>query len=80
MCIYLQLVGLRLHASKLIKGLSDAKAQLSMGLEYSRNQVKFNINKADNMIIQSSALADQMEKDVNTNSMRLGLVDYCLEL
>ncbi len=34
-------------------------------------QVKFNPNRADNMIIQSIALLDQMDKDINTFAMRV---------
>jgi len=67
--------GIRLHAAKLIKGMSDTaagKSQLGLGHSYSRAKVKFNVNRADNMIIQSSSLSDQMEKDLNTNCMRLG--------
>merc|ERR1712108_120569 len=32
---------------------------------------KFNVNKSDNMIIQSIALLDQMDKDINTFCMRI---------
>jgi nucleolar protein 56 len=45
------------------------KAQLGLGHSYSRAKVKFNVNRADNMIIQSIALLDQMDKDLNTFSM-----------
>ncbi len=34
-------------------------------------QVKFNVHRVDNMIIQSIALLDQLDKDINTFSMRL---------
>ena len=37
----------------------------------SRCKVKFNVHKSDNMIIQSIALLDQLDKDVNTFSMRI---------
>jgi nucleolar protein 56 len=33
--------------------------------------VKFNPSRADNMIIQSIALLDQMDKDINTFAMRV---------
>merc|ERR1719495_1930220 len=46
-------------------------AQLGLGHAYSRAKVKFNVNKPDNMIIQSIALLDQLDKDVNTFSMRI---------
>ena len=66
--------GVRLHFPKLIKGLTseaEAKAQLGLGHSYCRAKVKFNVNRSDNMIIQSIALLDQLDKDVNTFSMRV---------
>lgn len=66
--------GLRFHFHRLVKGLtaqSEAKAQLGLGHSYSRAKVKFNVNRADNMIIQSICLLDQLDKDVNTFSMRI---------
>ncbi len=66
--------GVRAHFPKLVRGLSDemsAKAQLGLGHSYSRAKVKFNVHKSDNMIIQSIALLDQLDKDVNTFSMRI---------
>ena len=72
-CILL-FVGLRLHFPNLVKGLTDQnqnKAQLGLGHAYSRAKVKFNVNRVDNMIIQSIALLDQLDKDINTFSMRI---------
>ena len=46
------------------------KAQLGLGHAYSRTKVQFNVNKVDNMIIQSIALLDQLDKDINTFAMR----------
>jgi len=60
-----------------VKGLSDVsegKAQLGLGHSYSRAKVKFNVNRADNMIIQAICLLDQLDKDVNTFSMRIRCV------
>uniref|UniRef100_A0A673ZCK4 Nucleolar protein 56 n=1 Tax=Salmo trutta TaxID=8032 RepID=A0A673ZCK4_SALTR len=48
-----------------------SKAQLGLGHSYSRAKVKFNVNRSDNMIIQSIALLDQLDKDINTFSMRV---------
>lgn len=65
---------IRLHASKLLKGLQDndlTKAQLGLGHSYSRAKLKFNVNRVDNMIIQAIALLDQLDKDVNLFSMRI---------
>jgi nucleolar protein 56 len=66
--------GIRLHASKLVKNLQPGdleKAQLGLGHSYSRAKVKFNVNKSDNMIIQTIALLDQLDKDINTFAMRV---------
>ena len=46
------------------------KAELGLGQSYSRSKVKFNPARSDNMIIQSIALLDQLDKDVNTFAMR----------
>ena len=66
--------GIRAHFHKLVQGLtapSAAKAQLGLGHSYSRAKVKFNVHRVDNMIIQSISLLDQLDKDVNTFSMRI---------
>ncbi|KAG6889501.1 snoRNP complex protein nop56 [Termitomyces sp. Mi166 len=66
--------GIRLHASKLLKGLQTddlRKAQLGLGHSYSRAKLKFNVNRIDNMIIQAIALLDQLDKDVNLFAMRM---------
>ncbi|KAJ2809875.1 Nucleolar protein 56 [Coemansia furcata] len=66
--------GIRLHAEKMIAQLKAgdlAKAQLGLGHAYSRAKVKFNVNKSDNMIIQAISLLDQLDKDLNTFSMRV---------
>jgi len=66
--------GCRLHLTTFVKGLeggSSEKAQLGLGHSYSRSKVKFNPHRSDNMIIQSIALLDQMDKDLNTFAMRV---------
>lgn len=66
--------GVRLHLVSLIKGLEGGgaeQAQLGLGHSYSRGKVKFNPARSDNMIIQSIALLDQMDKDLNTFAMRV---------
>ncbi|BFF90493.1 nucleolar protein 56 [Drosophila madeirensis] len=66
--------GVRFHFAKLVKGFTDQSAgvaQLGLGHSYSRAKVKFNVHRSDNMIIQSIALLDQLDKDVNTFSMRI---------
>ncbi|CAH0554395.1 unnamed protein product [Brassicogethes aeneus] len=66
--------GIRHHHHNLIKGFTDKSsgvAQLGLGHSYSRAKIKFNVHRVDNMIIQSIALLDQLDKDVNTFSMRI---------
>lgn len=69
--------GIRFHFHNLVKGFTSqnsAVAQLGLGHSYSRAKVKFNVNRVDNMIIQSIALLDQLDKDINTFSMRMRYV------
>jgi len=66
--------GCRLHLDTFVKGLEGGaaeKARLGLGHSYSRSKVKFNPARSDNMIIQSIALLDQMDKDINTFAMRV---------
>merc|ERR550532_2728215 len=63
-----------MHLNTFVKGLEGGaaeKAQLGLGHSYSRSKVKFNPARSDNMIIQSIALLDQMDKDLNTFAMRV---------
>jgi len=66
--------GIRMHFPNLVKGFTaqtSGIAQLGLGHSYSRAKVKFNVHRVDNMIIQSIALLDQLDKDINTFSMRI---------
>ena len=66
--------GCRQHLTRMVKGLGKGaaeQAQLGLGHSYSRGKVKFNPARSDNMIIQSIALLDQMDKDLNTFAMRV---------
>lgn len=66
--------GIRLHMARFVNGLADGnleRAQLGLAHSYSRAKVKFNVHRADNMIIQSIALLDQLDKDLNTFAMRV---------
>jgi len=66
--------GVRAHFHHYIRGLKKEdidQAQLGLGHSYSRCKVKFNVHRVDNMIVQSIALLDQMDKDLNTFSMRV---------
>ncbi|KNC80278.1 nucleolar protein 56 [Sphaeroforma arctica JP610] len=65
--------GIRLHFEKMITAMRPGdytKAQLGLSHSYSRSKVKFNVNRVDNMIIQAICLLDQLDKDINTFSMR----------
>ena len=65
--------GIRMHFTKFIEGMKEDdldKAPRALGHSYSGSKVKFNVNKSDNMIIQSICLLDQLDKDVNTLAMR----------
>lgn len=65
---------LRLHAEKMLPDHDEgdiAKAQCGLGHAFSRNKVKFNVHRSDNMIIQASALLEHMDKGVNLLGMRV---------
>jgi len=66
--------GIRVHFHHFIDGLEATdldRAQLGLAHSYSRSRVKFDVNRADKHIIQSIAILDQMDKDINTFAMRL---------
>jgi nucleolar protein 56 len=66
--------GIRCHFERFVKGLKEGdagRAQLGLAHAYSRGKVKFNVHRADNMIIQSIALLDTLDKDINTFIMRV---------
>ena len=50
------------------------KAQLGLGNSYNRANVKFNVNRVDNMVIHAISLLDTLDKEINTFCMR---VRYC---
>jgi nucleolar protein 56 len=65
--------GIRLHLDTFVSQLKDGllgQAQLGLAHSYSRAKVKFNVNRADNMILQSINLLDKIDKDINTFAMR----------
>ena len=66
--------GVRLHCSGLISALRPGdveRAQLGLAHSYSRSKVKFDVNRADKHIIQSIAILDTLDKDINTFAMRV---------
>eukprot|EP00756_Hemistasia_phaeocysticola_P014796 Hpha_TRINITY_DN15360_c3_g5::TRINITY_DN15360_c3_g5_i1::g.90434::m.90434/K14564/NOP56; nucleolar protein 56 len=65
---------LRLHIEKLVPAMRAgdvATACRGLAHAYSRSKVKFNVNRADNMIIQAIAILDKLKKDINTFAMRV---------
>lgn len=68
------ILGIRHHFPNLVKGFtwkSSAVAQLGLGHSYSRAKIKFNVHRTDTMIVHTIGLVDQLDKDINTFSMRL---------
>ena len=65
---------IRLHLAKFLPNHGDGeleRAQLGLTHAYSRNKVQFNINRVDQMILQSSALLEHMDKGINQLAMRV---------
>merc|ERR1712096_470869 len=60
-----------IDASKSSMGMDISPIDLLNIDMFARCKVKFNVNKSDNMIIQSIALLDQLDKDINTFCMRI---------
>ena len=60
--------------SHILNHIDLEKAQLGLGNSYSRSNVKFNVNRVDNMVIQAISLLDTLDKDINTFCKR---VRYC---
>merc|ERR1719424_1031158 len=66
--------GVRLHMTTYVSALRTGdleKAQLGLAHSYSRSKVKFDVNRADKHIIQSIAILDTLDKDINTFAMRV---------
>jgi nucleolar protein 56 len=66
--------GVRTHLPKLMKKLSDedlTRAQLGLAHQYSRDQCATDVNRQDKPIIQTIALIETMDKNINTFVMRL---------
>ncbi|KAK2952823.1 putative Nucleolar protein 56 [Blattamonas nauphoetae] len=65
--------GIRLHFHKFVDIPEEDldRAQLALAHAYSRSQVKFDVNRTDNMVKQAVFLFDQLEKDINMLGMRV---------
>jgi len=72
---------IRVHFSTFLQSMKEDEgkeddnflftAERGLAHSYGRAKIKFNVNRSDNMIIQSISLLDQLDKDVNTFAMRL---------
>ena len=60
--------------SHILNHIDLEKAQFGLGHNYNRANMKFNVNRVDNMVIQAISLLDSLDKDINTFCMR---VRYC---
>merc|ERR1712127_372851 len=56
---------------KSLTPLVQDTAQRGLAHSYSRAKLRFNVHRQDNMIIQAIALIDQLDKNINTFSMRV---------
>jgi len=66
--------GIRFQMNNLITGLSEAELnQMALGLSHSlsRYKIKFSTDKVDTMIVQAIGLWDDLNKELNTYSMRV---------
>lgn len=66
--------GIRHHFGKILKKVNEedlSKAQLGLGHSFSRQKCATDVNRQDKPIIQTIALIDQLDKDINTFTMRL---------
>lgn len=66
--------GIRHHFAKLLKKQDEEdmkKAQLGLAHQYSREQCAMDVNRQDKPIIQTIALIETMDKNINTFCMRL---------
>merc|ERR1712217_615205 len=66
--------GCRLHFSKLVKNLNETdldKARLGLGHSFSRSRMQLDPNRQDKPIINTIALLDNLDKNINTFAMRV---------
>jgi nucleolar protein 58 len=66
--------GIRTHMNTLISGLDDNDFKhMTLGLSHSlsRYKLKFSADKVDTMIVQAIGLLDELDKEINTYSMRV---------
>eukprot|EP00929_Paragymnodinium_shiwhaense_P096792 TRINITY_DN5849_c0_g1_i2.p2 TRINITY_DN5849_c0_g1~~TRINITY_DN5849_c0_g1_i2.p2 ORF type:complete len:484 (-),score=201.78 TRINITY_DN5849_c0_g1_i2:250-1701(-) len=66
--------GCRMHFNRLVKDLSELdleKARLGLGHSYSRNRMQLDPNRQDKPILNTIALLDGLDKNINTFAMRV---------
>ena len=66
--------GIRAHFNKLVKEIDNKtlkQAQLGLAHSFSRVKVSHDVNREDKPIIQSIAIIEAMDKNINTFTMRL---------
>merc|ERR1712216_643238 len=66
--------GIRMQLSSLVPDISEAAMrQMTVGLSHSlsRHKLKFSPDKVDTMVIQAIGLLDDLDKEINTYSMRI---------
>jgi nucleolar protein 56 len=66
--------GIRTHFVKIMKKVDEEdlrKAQLGLGHSFSRTKCASDVNRQDKPIIQTIALIEQLDKNINTFCMRL---------
>mmetsp|Transcript_83555 Transcript_83555/g.215189 ORF Transcript_83555/g.215189 Transcript_83555/m.215189 type:complete len:488 (-) Transcript_83555:134-1597(-) len=66
--------GCRMHFQKLVKDLSELdldKARLGLGHAFSRSRMQLDPNRQDKPIINTIALLDGLDKNINTFAMRV---------
>lgn len=64
---------IRLHIHKFLKVTDEVltKSQLGLGHSYSRMKCMFDVNRQDKPVVQSIALIDQLDKNINSFCMRI---------
>mmetsp|Transcript_88500 Transcript_88500/g.245857 ORF Transcript_88500/g.245857 Transcript_88500/m.245857 type:complete len:519 (+) Transcript_88500:77-1633(+) len=66
--------GCRLHFARLLKNLTEMdldKARLGLGHSFSRSRMQLDPNRQDKPIINTIALLDNLDKNINTFAMRV---------
>ncbi|KAK6090471.1 hypothetical protein P3W45_000568 [Vairimorpha bombi] len=63
--------GIKQNESKFTKLENDTQFMLGVSHTFSRNKVEFNSKKDDNIMIHTVNMLDQLEKDINSYSMRI---------